>query len=65
MSFLPPGSSTPTELADSALAQQRERELEAKAARYAQLHSGEGNRAGAGAVRRAIRRLHAAMRRRS
>jgi hypothetical protein len=64
MSFIPPTSGPSQIQAD--LAQQRERELEAKAERYAQLHpEGEDQARSAGAIRRALRRLRAAISHRS
>jgi hypothetical protein len=64
MSFIPP-MNAPSQL-DAAQAQESERELDGKAARYAKLHPGDGDRASsAGAVRRALRRVRAAMGQRS
>jgi hypothetical protein len=60
MSFIPPASGPSQIQAD--LAQEREHELEAKAERHAQLHPDGGDRtASDGAIRRALRRVRAAI----
>jgi hypothetical protein len=64
MSFIPP-MNPPSQL-DAAQAQERESQLDAKAAQYAHLHPGDGDRAtSAGAIRRALRRVRNVIGRRS
>jgi hypothetical protein len=60
VSFIPPYG-RPTEL-DAAVAKERQREVEAKAAHYGQLHANdEGRGKPAGSIRGVLRRVRAAV----
>jgi len=64
MSFIP-AMNPPSQL-DAAQAQERERALDAEAAQYAHVHPGDGARVSSGGVvRRALRRVRAAIAHRS